>query len=78
MSFPAGARDDSRAPYNQSDSNRRHCENCDGTGWVPANEFDDDDAEVQCPDCEGSGYVEAERPEREYEAEDYYDRYEYE
>lgn len=64
MSYPAGAQNDSRAPYNQHE---QECPDCLGTKMI-------DDEE--CETCNGTGIVEGGIPskaEREYDPEDSYD-----
>jgi DnaJ-class molecular chaperone len=61
MNYPAGAANDSRAPYNQQNPAKEQCEPCEGTGIVDGEE---------CLNCEGTGFVPAEY-EREYDKYDH-------
>lgn len=57
MNFPAGAKEDSRAPYNETDRRLVTCPICKGDGFLKE---DDDETVYECDECEGSGKTPAE------------------
>ena len=63
-SYPAGAENDPRAPWNQSEPDS--CETCEGKCTVDRGEGDE-----ECPDCDGTGEQhESSREERAIEKAD--------